>query len=320
MSMLVTELDLFKNFDELSNDILEMAKDILPDKLIYLTTFTASEQWILKLSERDTDIRLSEGMKIPLQGTVCNRIDFKRNQPLIYEDMSQETTLDDLRTVLLEANINSYVGIPIILTNGEAFGTLCAAQSIASEFNFKSISLLQKIAKLFSYYLDLERIAFRDSLTGLYNRQFLYMTFKQISMIGGTLFYLDLDGFKQVNDTLGHDAGDLVLKEVASRLERFVREHNGFAVRLGGDEFIVTLMEVTSREEVSRLADRLVSYVSTWDNELKEFRLSASIGVVTYCADKGHELERLLKDSLIPGENEREEWVSDFLLIWRHCW
>lgn len=297
MPKLLSELQLYNNFDDLSNSILEMAKEILPDKLIYLTTFTTNAQVILKLSDLDTDIQLSEGMQIVLQDTVCNRIDFKSNQPLVYEDMSKETNLDDLRLTLLNANINSYVGIPIILTNGEAFGTLCAAHSLASEFNIKSINMLHKIAKLFSYYLELERIAFRDSLTGLYNRQFLYKYFKELSNQDGAILFLDLDGFKKVNDTYGHDAGDLVLKEVASRLESFTRTKKGFAVRLGGDEFIVNLMDVTSKEEISEHAKVILSLLSTWVNEFKDFRISVSIGVVTYLAADNTPLEILLKNA-----------------------
>lgn len=297
MRIQLNEWQLYKNFDELSNDILDMAKEFLPDRLIYLTSFTEQEQIILKLSATDTAIQLQEGMTVPLHETVCNRIDFSRNVPLIYEDMRKEAKLDDLRLTLIKANINAYLGIPILLANGEAFGTLCAAHSEASEFSAKSIEMLQRIAKLFSYYLDLERMAFRDALTGLYNRQFLFRDFEAGSTAGGALFFLDLDGFKQINDKLGHDAGDAVLREVADRLETFVQQQGGIAVRLGGDEFIVNMMDLTDEEEIRKLAEQLLDRLSTWDAQLAALRLSVSIGIVLYNANGVHKLDSLLKQA-----------------------
>ncbi|MFC5452760.1 sensor domain-containing diguanylate cyclase [Paenibacillus aestuarii] len=294
MRIQLNEWQLYKNFDELANDILDMAKEFLPDRLIYLTSFTEQEQIILKLSETDTNIQLHEGMTVPLQETVCNRIDFASNAPLIFEDMRKEAKLDDLRLTLIQANINAYLGVPILLANGDPFGTLCAAHSEASEFSAKSIEMLQRIAKLFSYYLDLERMAFRDALTGLYNRQFLFRNYEAVSA-AGALFFLDLDGFKQINDKLGHDTGDSVLREVAVRLEKFVQHHGGIAVRLGGDEFIVNMMDRTDVDEVRKLAEGLLDRLSTWDAQLEALRLSVSIGIVLYAANGDHKLDSLLK-------------------------
>ncbi|UKS28568.1 diguanylate cyclase [Paenibacillus sp. HWE-109] len=298
MSIPLNEIQFYKNFDELARDVLDMAKEFMPDRLIYLTTFTETQQIILKLSETNTSIYISEGMIIERNDTVCNRIDFEKSIPLIFEDMSRETNLDNLRKALIAANINSYLGIPIILSNGKEFGTLCAVHTDASDFNKKGIQMLQRIAKLFSHYLELERIAYRDSLTGLYNRQFLYKYFEEIpATTGGTLFFLDLDGFKKINDILGHDAGDLVLREVALRLENLVQQQNGFAVRLGGDEFIINISDLSSKEEISQLAQTILSRLSSWDTQLEELQLSASIGIVTYSANENNNLKVLLKNA-----------------------
>ncbi|CAN7662990.1 diguanylate cyclase domain-containing protein [Paenibacillus sp. LjRoot56] len=297
MLIALNELQFYKNFDELARDILEMAKETMPDRLIYLTSFTKKEQTIVKLSETNDNICIHEGMVIEIKETVCNRIDFKNNTPLVFEDMSREANLDDLRQALVAANINSYLGIPIILSNGDTFGTLCAVHTHAKKISKKSITMLQRIAKLFSYYLDLERLAYRDSLTGLYNRQFLYKYFDESSTTGGALLFLDLDGFKKVNDLYGHETGDLVLREVALRLENFVQQHHGFAVRLGGDEFIINLVALTNREEISKLADFLLSRLSTWDTQLEAFNLSVSIGIVLYPSNEDNLLKILLKNA-----------------------
>ncbi|MFJ8235557.1 diguanylate cyclase domain-containing protein [Ureibacillus sp. NPDC094379] len=294
MVITLQELQMYRNFDELASDVLNLAKEILPDKLIYLTSFSDKQQIILKLSNVDTSILLTEGMVINLNETVCNRVDFERKQPLIYEDIWKATCSDDLRKILEEVNIKSYLGIPISLVNGERFGTLCVAHHETSQFDRKSINLLQRIARMFSYYLELERLAYRDSLTELYNRHYLTKFFEDYSKTEGVIFFLDLDGFKKVNDIHGHDAGDLVLKEVALRLRKFVNEHNdAFVVRLGGDEFIINLPHISSRDRISKLAEQLLNCLNVWDT----YQLSTSIGIVSYHKDSNINLKTLLKNA-----------------------
>lgn len=289
------ELQMYKNFNELARDVLELAKEIMPDKLIYLSLFTENEQVILRLSNVNKHIFLSEGMAINLNQTACNQIDFEKNQPLIFEDISKENDFDDLKKISEKININSYLGIPISLTNGEKFGTLCVVHHEATHFDMKSINLLQKVAKMFSYYLLLEKLAYKDSLTGLYNREFLFRFFKEFSELGGTLFFLDLDGFKMINDLHGHDAGDQILKRVSSRIQEFIKDkENVFAVRLGGDEFIINFPHMSSKEETAKLAEQLLDCLNTWNNE---YRLSASIGIVQYEENGTVSLETILKQA-----------------------
>src|SRR5699024_7718216 len=126
----------------------------------------------------------------------------------------------------------SYLGLPISLENGEKFGTLCAINDEKSEFDSRSVNLLQRIVRMFSYYLNLEHRAQRDTLTVLYNRRYLTQFFEDHPEKSGGMFYLDMDGFKKVNDEYGHDHGDSILKEVALRLQAFVDEQeDAFAVR-----------------------------------------------------------------------------------------
>ncbi|MGH2318751.1 diguanylate cyclase domain-containing protein [Planococcus sp. SE5232] len=289
------ELQMYKNFDELSSDVLDLAKEILPDQLLYLSSFSDTQQMILKLSNNDTNILITEGLIINLNETICNRVDFDNKQPLIYEDTRKESSLDDLRNALEEANVRSYLGIPISLMNGERFGTLCAVHDQESQFDKKSVELLQRIVRMFSYYLYLERFAYRDSLTELYNRHYLTKFFEDGSKSAGVLFFLDLDGFKKVNDIHGHDTGDLVLKEVASRLQQYVAEHpKAFAVRLGGDEFLIHLTDLSSQEEMGKQAEYVLKSLSTWD---ADYQLSASIGIVTYPVNGTDDLQTLLKNA-----------------------
>jgi diguanylate cyclase (GGDEF)-like protein len=297
MGINLNELKMYKNFNELAMDILDLAKKVMPDRLLFLSAFTDSQQVVLKLSDDNTEILISEGMAINLNDTICNRIDFDQNKPLIFEDISQEACLDDIKQGLKEVNVNSYLGVPITLTNGEAFGTLCAVHQNAGKFNESSVQLIEKIAKMFSYYLELERMAYRDYLTGLYNRQYLYKSFHDLSGSKGALFFLDLDGFKKINDLYGHEAGDRILQSVSQRLEKIVKEINGYAVRLGGDEFIINMSERSDKEELCKLADLVLSQLSSWDPQLKNVNLTVSIGIVPYLSSKDTNLDTLLKQA-----------------------
>lgn len=134
---------------------------------------------------------------------------------------------------------------------------------------------------------ELKTLAFYDSLTDLPNRQLLHMYLKKALARSKrhkqtlTVMFIDLDGFKNVNDTLGHEAGDLLLKEVADRLHRIVREDD-FVSRLGGDEFIIVLEEV-GEQEAAHIAQRILDEVSIpyTINEQKA-HVSPSIGISIY--------------------------------------
>jgi len=249
----------------------------------------------LKVSPNEDNIYINEGEQLPLTSTVCNKIDFTNGVPLVFENISEETCLDDIKDTLIKVNVNAYLGIPVILNGGETFGTLCAVHEKATKFKENSIKLIEKIAKMFSYYLELERMAYRDQLTGCYNRHFLEKYYTSFIADKGSILFLDLDGFKEINDNLGHETGDLVLKEVSQRIERVIEQKNlnGAIFRLGGDEFIIHLVGIYNEQVLSDIAEYLVQKLSSWD--FQELHLTVSIGIVTYTNEKILTLNELLK-------------------------
>ncbi len=145
----------------------------------------------------------------------------------------------------------------------------------------------ERTAELASANEQLLHDAFHDALTGLPNRA-LFM-----DRLGQALareqrnpedafavLFLDFDRFKEVNDTLGHAAGDALLCDVAARLEACLRSTDTVA-RLGGDEFTLLALEVPSLEDVARLVERLqAAFASPFHLEDQTLSLSASVGVV----------------------------------------
>ncbi|MTD31848.1 sensor domain-containing diguanylate cyclase [Planomicrobium sp. YIM 101495] len=295
MAFTLHELQMYKNFDELAKDMLELATEILPDQMLYISSFTDKEQVIMKMTNPNPQILVAEGMSIDLERTICKRVDFERNYPLVYEDVEDAMTPEEIRRILGQVNIKSYLGLPISLVNGQRFGTLCAVHNESSTFDAKSIDLLQRLVRMFSYYLELESVAYRDALTALYNRHYLAKYFENHSEKGGSIFFLDLDGFKEVNDEHGHDVGDLVLKEVALRLEKIAYSFDeAFVVRLGGDEFIFYFPEILNREELGRRAELVLEGLSSWGDD---YKLSTSIGIASFPAQSGPDLTILLKNA-----------------------
>lgn len=150
---------------------------------------------------------------------------------------------------------------------------------------FSDITLLKQHEK------QLERIAHYDALTGIPNRVLLADRLQQAlahSKREGNILavcYLDLDGFKLVNDTMGHEAGDKVLIEVTKRIKDTIRGDDTVA-RLGGDEFAVLLQGLHAAEEYAASLNRLLEAISQpIEIKHKLFEVSASIGVSIYPND-----------------------------------
>ncbi|MBU6259335.1 MAG: sensor domain-containing diguanylate cyclase [Burkholderiales bacterium] len=146
--------------------------------------------------------------------------------------------------------------------------------------------MMADITPMKRYQEQVEHIAFHDALTGLPNRLLLSDRLLQALLQAGrvgrkvALCYLDLDGFKAVNDFHGHEAGDALLREVAQRLQRCVRGNDTVA-RIGGDEFVMLLPQIESRGEclaiVERVQGALAQPVALADGA--RVTVSASIGI-----------------------------------------
>lgn len=160
-----------------------------------------------------------------------------------------------------------------------------------------------------------------DPLTGLYNRaEFMkrlnyalaYAT--RQPRYGFALLYLDLDRFKIINDTLGHNAGDELLKEVSRRLLNAVREVD-IVARLGGDEFVILLMDVTIPEEAERVAQKihklLTPPMTLYRNAIK---ISASIGI-TLSAINYQDAAAILHDADIAMYAAKSSGKSQYVLF-----
>jgi diguanylate cyclase (GGDEF)-like protein len=163
----------------------------------------------------------------------------------------------------------------------------------------------------------IEYLAYHDGLTGLPNRSMfsnlLAQSISAAHRYSRTLAvaFLDLDRFKQINDTLGHEAGDELLKEVATRLRGCIRESDTVA-RLGGDEFVVLLPELTDEKHAATVAQKILSVIAKPYLLIgQEFRITASIGIST-CPQDGLDEQTLTKNADIAMYQAKAEGRNNF--------
>ncbi len=163
----------------------------------------------------------------------------------------------------------------------------------------------------------IHRLAYYDSMTGLPNRTLLTDRFiiaaasAQRRSRKVAVFFLDLDNFKAINDTIGHTYGDQLLMKVGEQLTLKMRRSDTLA-RLGGDEFIILQANVGSMEEVYRLAVRMLEiFKKPWLLDDREFYVTASIGISVY-PDDGYTLQELMKNADAAMYRAKENGRNNF--------
>ena len=165
----------------------------------------------------------------------------------------------------------------------------------------------------------LVRLAHHDVLTGLPNRTLFYDRLHQVRVWAQRheekfmVLFLDLDHFKEINDTLGHDAGDNVLKEITSRLKSCVKRKTDTIARMGGDEFTIILPDVEDIRIAKTIAEKIIKAVSLPIEVNEEtYQLGCSLGIAQY-PDHGEDCETLIRhadDAMYLAKKHRNTYRS----------
>ena len=181
---------------------------------------------------------------------------------------------------------------------GQQVSVALSCAPLPSEQRAMVVTLLD-MSEVRHLHQQLEYQAVTDPLTGLLNRRGFYQTVESLLLRSErsdkslVLLYLDLDGFKRVNDSLGHDAGDRVLRWVSEQMKACLRSFDILA-RMGGDEF-TALLELEFPEQAAKISEKLIERISICQQiDGLEVALGASIGIAIY-PDCGSNLDGLMR-------------------------
>jgi diguanylate cyclase (GGDEF)-like protein/PAS domain S-box-containing protein len=186
--------------------------------------------------------------------------------------------------------------------NGEVYSEWVVIDAVKNELGKVTMycAIFRDLSERMKYEEEIRFYAYHDGLTGLPNRMLFYEKINQCIALAKryrhmmAVMYVDLDDFKQVNDNLGHDTGDLLLKAVALRLRECVRESDVVA-RMGGDEFTLLLPQIARSQDVEFVAMKIKSQLNqTFELMGCHVNISGSIGISIYPKD-GEDVDSLIK-------------------------
>ncbi|MES9946082.1 MAG: EAL domain-containing protein [Candidatus Thiodiazotropha sp.] len=235
----------------------------------------------------------------------CYEISHDRNTPcdddcacplnIVLQTRKPVTVVHRHKTVDGTERLFEVVGTPLFNEQHKISGMVQASRDITAHLETQQ-ELQEKKTRL-------EHVAYHDNLTSLPNRTLLAdrlnQTMAQVNRRGGQIAvaYLDLDGFKEINDSYGHDTGDLFLVSLAQRLKEILREGDTIA-RLGGDEFVAVLVDLHDSNDSIPLLERMLSTAGQsvhLGNQI--LRVSASIGVTFYPQKEEVDADQLLRQA-----------------------
>src|SRR6185503_18774823 len=208
-----------------------------------------------------------------------------------------------------EAGVRSMAILPLIVSD-EAIGALALYSDKTDFFHEEELNLLTELARDIAFAIDhidkqeqLDYLAYYDALTGLANRALFHERLEQSVMNASepgrklALVLLDIERFKTINDTLGRQAGDALIKDVAARMSGYASD-GGRLARIDADHFAIMIPEVQTEEELARLIEQRFREVFGAPFRIgdSELRVSAKCGIAVFPAD-GADADALFRNA-----------------------
>jgi len=252
-----------------------------------------------------------EGKFIIVNQMLCNIVGYSNDElmNLTFQEITHpdDLTIDlGLLQSLLDGKASTYQMEKRYIRKGGAIVWVQLSVNLLRDENDSPqyfISQIEDITERKLHHEEVEQQAYIDSLTNLPNRRLLLTRLHQVLSQADryqrsmALFFLDLDHFKQVNDSLGHDVGDSVLKEAANRLLGCLRAHDTVA-RVGGDEFVIVLSEISNPEDAILVAEKILeSFKAPIIVNTQEIKIGTSIGIAVRDTGIASDVKELMKQA-----------------------
>lgn len=299
LSLLSETVPKARTLEELTRPLLALLGQVTGMESTYLTTINTDEGiQRVEFARNVGSMVIPEGLVVPWSDTLCKRA-LEENR--LYSDNVADCWGDSEAAAAL--GIKTYLSAPICSHDGRVLGTVCAASSEQVARPADVEPLLMLLSGLLSYSLEREllverlqaanaelaKLALTDSLTGLSNRRAILNEFTRLFALAQRegkyvlVAVIDLDGFKGINDTYGHQAGDQLLRGVAAQLQACLRASDILG-RTGGDEFVVIALGAAAepanpngmQQAASQLQERLAQAT------IGAFELGEGLGDIHY--------------------------------------
>jgi len=276
-----------ERFDRLTR----LARRFFHTPIALLSLVDSDRQWFKSRDGFDRE-------ETPREHSFCAHAILDGDEVMVVEDATTDERFLTNPLVTGASDIRFYAGCPVKAPDGSALGTLCVMDHEPREVGADDALVLRDLAELVEQELKSLALATSDDLTGLANRRgFDAIGVHTLALCGrvdrpATLLLFDLDNFKNVNDTLGHAAGDRVLKTFSDHLLATFRDSDVVA-RLGGDEFCV-LLSGAAQPDVGRplaLLRRLL------DDPEGDTAITFSVGVAMYDSSRHKAIGDLLVEA-----------------------
>ena len=239
------------------------------------------------------------------QAVLCNEV-IRSGQALLITPDLQATLPPHLQRVVGHDAVD-WLGVPLCTADRVIGALVVQSYNSATRYSAEDKQLLQFVSAQIASAIErkrnracLEHLVAHDPLTDLPNRNCFHerleqaLTTAQRENLRLAVLYLDLDGFKGINDRYGHDLGDLLLREVGQRVRRCIRQSDMVA-RLGGDEFVVMLYGISHDEDALAVAEQIrTALLEPYQLEGHTVQISASIGIALH-PEHGEEKKPLLR-------------------------
>ncbi|YAG16660.1 GGDEF domain-containing protein [Nostoc sp. DSM 114161] len=290
------------------DDLTALAAYICKTPIALISLIDSDRQWI----KSKVGLKVRE---IPRDWAFCSYTILQPQKILIVANASKDDRFANNPLVKNHPKIRFYAGVPLVTPNGFAVGTLCVIDMIERRLNDQQLDALYRLSRQAIAQMELIReihnrkqaeiegrqLSLTDELTGLHNRRGFFLLAEQQLKIARRMkllcwvIFIDLDGLKQINDTLGHDVGDALIIDAGRLLKQSFRKSD-IVARLGGDEFIVFISSYF--KEAENIQTHLQTNIANFNQQQnRSYEISMSMGIQRYSPETNMSLEQLVARS-----------------------